>query len=85
MNANSAFTGSHTEDPFFYQQLGFRLFRITRSGQPMVEFDAAVNCSLYVTRKKAVIFQVDIPSITKDNLEDHSEILLRLTSLHEAT
>ena len=63
MNTNSAFTGSYTENAFWYQQLDLRQNRILRGGQPVVDFDAADNCRLYVTTMKAMKFQDDIPSI----------------------
>ena len=61
MNTNSAFTGSFTENPFWYQQFDLRQIRILRRGQPIVEFDTADNCRLYVTTMKAKNFQNDIP------------------------
>ena len=60
-NTNSALTGSYTESQFWYQQLNLRQIRILRGGQPIVDFDAADNCRLYVTTKKAMNFQDDIP------------------------
>ena len=57
MNTNSAFTGSYTENPFWYQQFDLRQIRILRGGQPIVDFDAADNCRLYVTTMKAMNFQ----------------------------
>ena len=71
MNTNSAFTGSCTENPFWYQQFDLRQIRILKGGQPIVDFDAADNCRLYVTTMKAVNFQDDIPSIPIDNFKDH--------------
>ena len=56
MNTNSAFTGSYTENPFWYQQFDLRQTRILRGGQPIVDFDAADNCRLYVTTMKAMNF-----------------------------
>ena len=44
MNTNSAFTGSHTENPFWYQQFDLGWIGILRLGQPIVDFDAAENC-----------------------------------------
>ena len=41
MNTNSAFTGSHTENPFWYQQFELRQIKILRGGQPIEDFDAA--------------------------------------------
>ena len=49
MKTNSAFTGSLTENPFWYQQLDLRQIRILRRGQPIVDFDNADICRLYVT------------------------------------
>ena len=40
-NTNSAFTGSDTENPIWYQQFELRQFKILREGQPIVDFDAA--------------------------------------------
>ena len=64
INTNSAFTRSYTENPFWYQQIELRQIRILRGGQPIVDFDAADNCRLYVTTMKALNFQVDDPSIS---------------------
>ena len=61
MNTNSAFTGSFTENPFWYQQFDLRQIRKLRGGQPVVDFDTADNCRLYVTTMKAMNFQVIIP------------------------
>ena len=85
MNTNSAFTGSYTENPFWYQQFGLRQIRILRGGQPIVDFDAADNCYLYVTTMKAMIFQDDIPSIAIDNFKDHYVLVFDLTSMQDAT
>ncbi len=46
MNTNSAFTGSYTENTFWYQQIDFRQIRILRGGPPIVDFDSAVNCAV---------------------------------------
>ena len=71
MNTDSAFTGSYTENPFWYQQFEVKQKRILTGGQPIVDFDAADNCRLYVTTMKAMNFQDDIPSIPIDNFKDH--------------
>ena len=63
MNTNSAFTGSYTENPFWYQQFELRQIRKLRGGQPIVDFDDADNCRLYVATMKAMNFQDDIASI----------------------
>ena len=47
MSTKSAFTGSYTENRFWYQQFDFRQVRILRGGQPIVDFDAGDNCRLY--------------------------------------
>ena len=85
LNTDSAFTGSYTENPFWYQQFELRQFRIFRGGQPIVDFDAAENCRLYVTTMKAMNFQDDIPSIPIDNFKDHSVLVFDLTSVQGAT
>ena len=85
MNTNSAFTGSYTENPFWYQQFDLRQIRIFRGGQPIVDFDAADNCSIYVTTMKAMNFQDDIPSIPIDGFKDHYVLVFDLTSMQDAT
>ena len=85
MNTNSAFTGSHAEKPFWYQQFDLRQIRILRGGQPVVDFDAADICRLYVTTMKAINFQDDIRSIPVDNFEDHYVLVFDLISLQDAT
>ena len=85
MNTNSAFTVSYTENPFWYQQFELRQIRILRRGQPIVDFDAADNCRLYLTTMKAMNFQNDIPSTPSDNFEDHYVLVFDLTSMQDAT
>ena len=85
MNTNSAFTGSYTENPFWYQQFDLRQIKRLRGGQPIVDFDAAQNCRLNVTTMKAMKFQDDIPSIPIDNFKDHYVPVFDLTSLQDAT
>ena len=84
MNTNSAFTGSYTETPFWYQQIELRQIRILRGGQRIVDFDAADNCRLYVTTMKATNFQHDISSIPFDNFKDHNVLVFDLTSMQDA-
>ena len=71
LNTNSEFTGSSTQNPFWYLQFDLRKFRILRGGQPTVDFDTADNCCLYVTTMKAMNFQDDITSIPIDDFKDH--------------
>ena len=85
MNTNSAFTGSHTENPFWYQQFDLRQTRNVKRGQPIVDFDASDNCRLSVTTMKAINFQDDIPSITIDNLKDHYILVFNLNSMRDTT
>ena len=85
MNTNSAFTGSYTGNPFWYEQFDLRQNRILRGGQSIVDFDAADNCRLYVTTMKAMNFQDDIPSIPIDNFKDHYVLVFDLTSMQDAT
>ena len=85
MNTNSAFTGSYTENPFWYQQFDLRQIRILKGGQPIVDFDAADNCRLYVTTMKAMNFQDDISSIPTDIFNDHFVLVFDLISMQDAT
>ena len=82
MNTNSAFTNSFTENPFWYQQFDVRQFRILRGGQPIVYFDTAKNCRLYVTTMKAMNLQDDIPSIPKCKTLLKIVIFLKLLENH---
>ena len=70
-NTNSAFTGSHIKNSIWCQQFDLRQTRILRGCQPVIDFDAAYNCRLYVTTMKAMKFQDDIPSIPMDKFKDH--------------
>ena len=85
MNTNSAFTGSYTDYPFWYQHFDLRQIRTLRGGQPVVDFDAADNCRLYVTTMKAKNFGDDISSIPIDNSKDHYVLVIDLTSMQDAT
>ena len=83
MNTNSAFSGSFTENPFWYQQFDHRQIRILRGGQPIGEFDTADNCRLYVTTMKAKNFRDDIPSTPLDDFKDHYVLVFDLTSMQD--
>ena len=85
MNRNSAFIGSYTENPFWYQPFDIRQFKILEGGQPIVEFDAADICRLYVAIMKAMNFQEDISSIPVDNSKDHYVLMFDLTSMQDNT
>ena len=85
MNTTSAFTGSFTGNPFWYQQFDLRQIRILRGGQPIVDFDTVDICRLYVTTMKAINFQDDIPSIPIDDFKDHYLLVFDLTSMQDAT
>ena len=85
MNTNSAFTGSFTENPFWYQQFDLRQIGILRGGQPYVDFDTVDNFRLYVTTMKAMNFQDDIPSIPSDDFKDHYVLVFDLTSMQDVT
>ena len=84
MNTNSAFTGSSTENPFWYQQFDLRQLRILRGGKPIVDFDTADNCRLYVATMKAMNFPDDLPSIPIDDFKDHYVLVFELTSMQDA-
>ena len=82
MNTNSAFTGSFTENLFWYQQFDLTQIRILR---PNVDFHTADNCRPYVTTMKAMNFQDDIPSIPIEDFKDHYVLVFDLTSMQDAT
>ena len=85
MNTNSAFTGSFSENPSWYQQFDLRQIRILREGQPIVDSVTADNFRLFVTTMKAMNFQDDIPSIPIDDFKDHYVLVFDLTSMQDAT
>ena len=85
MNTNTAFTGSFTENPFWYQQFDLRQIRILRNGQPIVKFDTADNFCLYMTTMKAMNFQDDILSIPIDDFKDHYVLVFDLNSMQDDT
>ena len=85
LNTNSAFTGSFTENQFWYQQFDLRRIRILRGGQPIVDFDTADNCRLYVTTMKAMNSQDDFPSIPIDDFKNRYVLVFHLTSMQDAT
>ena len=74
----------HIEDSFWYQEIGLRQIRILRVGQPIVDFDAADNCRLYVTTMKAMNFQDDISSTSIHNFKDHYVLVLDLAWMQDA-
>ena len=53
--------------------------------QPIVDFDAADNCHLFVTAMKAMNFQDDILSIPIDKFKDHYVLVFDLTSMQDVT
>ena len=85
MNTNSAFTGCCTENPFWYQQFDLRQNRILTGAQPILDFDAADNCTIYVTTMEAMNFQGDISSFPIDNFKDHYVLVFDLISMKDAT
>ena len=62
-----------------------RQISILRVGQPIVDFDAADKCRLYITTIKAMDFQDVIVSIPIDNSKDHYVLEFDLISLQDAT
>ena len=84
MNTDSAFTGSFTGNPFWYQHFDLRQIRILRGGQPIVDFDTADNFRLDVTTMKAMNFQDDINSIPIDDFKDQYVLVFELTSMQDA-
>ena len=84
-NANSAFTEFYTKNIFWYEQIDLRQIRILQSGQPIVDFDAAYKCQLYVKTMKAMNFQDEFPSIPTDNFKDYYVLVFHLISVQDAT
>ena len=84
-NTSSAFTGSFTENPYWYQQFGLRHIRILRGGQSVVDYDTSDNCRLYVTTMRAMNFHDGLPSIPIDNFKYHYVLVFDLTSMQDAT
>ena len=85
INTNSAFTGSYTENPFWYRDFNLRHFRVLRWCQSNAKFDAADNCCFQLTTMNAMNFQDDIPSLQVDKLKDHYVLVLDLTSMQDVT
>ena len=85
MNANFAITGSYTENPFWYQQLDLRQIKLLRVDQPFVDFDAADNCPLHVTRMNEMNVQYEVPSILCDNFKKHFLLVFDFTSMQTGT
>ena len=82
---NSAFTGSYTETPLWYQQFDLRQIRILTGVQPSVVFIAANNSRLYAMTMKAMTFQDDIPSFLNDKYKGHYVLVFYLFSLQDST
>ena len=85
MITNSAFTGSNTKNPFWYQPFDLRQIIILRGGQSHADFDPADNCRLRVTKMKAMNFQDDIPSNPIDVFKDHYVTVFDLTAKQDDT
>ena len=52
VKTNSAFFGSYTEDPFWYEQFDLRQIKKFRGDQLTLVFDDVDNCCLCVTTTK---------------------------------
>ena len=77
---NSSFTGSYSEYPFWYQQFNIRQTKIVGGGQLDVDLDAADNSHLHVTKKRAMNFQDEFPSISLDIFKDHYVLMSEFLS-----
>ena len=76
----SAFTGSYTENPFYYQRFNLKQTKVLRGGQRIVDFDAVKNCFEYVTTMKAMNFQdinASIPTI--DNFGNFQVLVFEIS------
>ena len=81
MNANTAFTGSYTKNRGTSNLTSDKLEYAKEVNQS--ETDAADNCRLYVTTKKAMNLQDNIPSIPIDKFKDHCVLVINLTSMQD--
>ena len=81
MNTNSAFSGSFTENPFWYQQIDLRQIKMLR-GDNNCSFS---YCWQYLTTMNAMNFQDDNPSIPIEDFKDHYVLVFELTSMEDAT
>ena len=84
-NKNSAFMGSYTESPFWYQQFDPRQIRTLRRDHRIVDFDAADIYRLHVTTVKAMNSLDGIHSIPVKNSEDQYVLVFDLTPMQDAT
>ena len=84
MHTNISFNESYNKNPFWYHYFDLGQFRILRRSQPIVDFDGADNCRLYVTAKKTMNFQDDFPWLTNDNFKAHKILVFVLTSVQNA-
>ena len=83
--ASTAFTGSYTENPFWYQNCDLRQIGMLRCDQPIVDFYAGEKCRLCNTRLKAMNFQDDILSIPFENFKDHYVQVFGFISIQTVT
>ena len=70
---------------FLVSTIWSQIIKILREDQPILDFDDADNCRLYVTTMKAMNFQDDITSARISNFNDHYVIEFDLTSMQDAT
>ena len=81
MNTNSAFSGSFTGNPFWYQKFDLRQIKMLR-GDNNCSFS---YCWQYLTIMNAMNFQDDNPSIPIDDFKDHYVLVFELTSMEDDT
>ena len=85
MITNTEFTGSYTENPFWYQHFDLSQIRVVKRAEAIVNFCAADFCCLYVTILKAMNFQNDISPNSIRFFKDHQELLFDMTSMQDGT
>ena len=81
MNTNSTFTGSSTENPFWYQQFDLRHIRILRGDQPIVACDAVDNCC----NDECIELSRWYPLSYSWQFKDHYVLVFDMTSMQDAT
>ena len=84
MKTYSASTGSYTETPFQWQKLEMTQNRLLSGGHPILDFDAADNCRLYIATMTEMNLQENINSIAIDKFIEHYVVVFDSTSKQDA-
>ena len=77
-------TGYFKENPFHYQKIGLRQFRIVRRSRAVKSFDTTVDCREYVATMKAMNSKEENPAPRSPQFQNHYILVFDLTSLQDA-